>query len=107
MEEKPNLSYIKQLSGGDLTFEEKLIDIVKKELPKEIEAYKNNINHKNFELAADNVHKLKHKISILGLELSYQLATNYEDDLREQNLSRKNEFENVLQEMMNFVEELK
>ncbi|HIB38130.1 Hpt domain-containing protein [Mesonia sp.] len=107
MKEQPNLSYINQLSGGDKEFETKLISIVKKELPEEIYTYNLNLKNKNFELAADNVHKLKHKISILGLELCYQLAIDYEDDLREQNLSRKNEFENVLQAMINFIEELK
>ena len=29
--EKPNLSYIESMSGGDKAFEQKLIDIIKKE----------------------------------------------------------------------------
>ena len=34
--EKPNLSYIESMSGGDKAFEQKLIDIIKKEFPEEI-----------------------------------------------------------------------
>ena len=107
MKEQPNLSYINQLSGGDLAFEAKLISIVKRELPQEVEAYKKSLNDKKFQIAADHVHKLKHKISILGLELSYQLAIDYEEDLLNEDLSKQKEFEEVLQIMMRFVEELK
>lgn len=103
MKEQPNLSAIKELSGGDPDFESLLIKIVKKELPEEIETYHNNLSVKNYQLTADNVHKLKHKISILGLETSYYLATDYENELREHNLSKKNEFEKVLQAMTSFV----
>ncbi|MFD2433945.1 Hpt domain-containing protein [Mesonia maritima] len=95
MKEQPNLSSIKELSGGDTDFESLLINIIKKELPEEIETYHNNLSSKNYQLAADNVHKLKHKISALGLEASYYLATDYENELRENNLSKKYDFEEV------------
>jgi len=66
--ETPNLNYIEALSGGDITFKAKLIEVIKNEFPKESEAYFSNITQKNHQKAADDVHKLKHKISILGLE---------------------------------------
>jgi len=107
MQEQPNFSYIKQLSGGDLVFEKKLIAIIIKELPEEIAQYKKNFKHESYQLAADDVHKLKHKISILGLEFSYQLATDYEEELRLDNTSNKNKFEEVLVAMTKFVDQLK
>ena len=82
MIETPNLNYLKEISGGDTEFEEKLLRIVKIELPEEINTYKNFLNENNFKQAAELVHKIKHKISILGLEKSYQVAIDYEENLK-------------------------
>lgn len=101
--EQPNLSYIKQLSGGDKPFEDKLIAIIKTELPEEIAIYEKNIASNNFKKAAENVHKLKHKISILGLEESYEVAVNYENNLLEKSTTGRLEFENILKIMTNFL----
>lgn len=106
MNEQPNFSYINQLSGGDVAFESKLINIIKVELPKEVEQYLWHLHHNKYELAANDVHKLKHKISIFGLELSYKLASEYENELRAEDTSRKNEFLEVLNAMINFIEEI-
>ncbi len=104
--EKPNLSYIESMSGGDKDFEQKLIAIIKNEFPKEKEVYFANIASGNFKDAASNVHKLKHKISILGLTKSYDIAVNYEDNLLENSMEGKIEFEAILQNMTNFLETL-
>jgi HPt (histidine-containing phosphotransfer) domain-containing protein len=103
MTEKPNLLYLKEISGGDVEFEEKLLKIVKKELPEEINDYKNFLNENNFKQAAELVHKIKHKISILGLEKSYQVAIDYEENLKLDNLSLKMEFEEILNSMISFI----
>lgn len=103
MNEKPNLNYLKEISGGDLEFEEKLLIIVKKELPEEINTYKNFLNENNFKQAAELVHKIKHKISILGLEKSYQVAIDYEENLKQDNLNLKVEFEEILNSMICFI----
>lgn len=94
--ETPNLSYINQLSGGDKDFENKIIEIIKNEFPLEKEEYDNNVKNQNLEKVAENVHKLKHKISILGLEKSYSIAETYEEELRKNDTSRQNEFDNIL-----------
>lgn len=104
--EQPNLNYIKELSGGDAYFEEKLINVVKDELPGEILEYQTNIQNKNYKLAAENVHKLKHKFGIVGLVKSYQVAIDYEDGLLEANLDLKEEFEAILQLIHSFINEL-
>lgn len=104
--EQPNLSYIDALSGGDKAFKLKLISIVKEELPLEIEVYQKNIKLKNFKEAAENVHKLKHKISILGLETSYQIAVDYEEHLKVNSIELKKEFDAILKEMIRFVNTL-
>ncbi|WP_296322748.1 Hpt domain-containing protein [Winogradskyella sp.] len=95
--EQPNLTYIESMSGGDKAFEQKLIDIIKSEFPQEKQIYLDNISAENFKEAAENVHKLKHKISILGLVKSYEIAVDYENNLTNGNTERKSDFDSILQ----------
>lgn len=104
--ELPNLNYIKNLSGGDLDFENKIIQILKTELPEEIKVYEDFIGVVNFKDTAEIVHKLKHKISILGLEKSYETAVEYERNLLENNLELKEDFEKILSGMSYFINQL-
>ncbi|MBB3124039.1 HPt (histidine-containing phosphotransfer) domain-containing protein [Mesoflavibacter sabulilitoris] len=104
--EQPNLSYINTLSGGDKEFETQLLDVVKKEFPTEKETYYKNLNNKNYKLAAENVHKLKHKISILGLSKSYDIAIDYENNLLDHNTDLKEEFDNILTVITNYLDKL-
>jgi HPt (histidine-containing phosphotransfer) domain-containing protein len=104
--EKPNLSYIENMSGGDTVFEQKIIEIIKNEFPQEKEMYFTNYNSKKYKQASENIHKLKHKISILGLEKSYSIASDFENNLRENNLDLKDEFEAIMQVMTEFLETL-
>lgn len=97
--EKPNINYIQELSGGDISFEKKVIGIIKKEFPEEVKIYLNNYNLKKFKKAAENVHKIKHKISILGLGKSYEIAVVYEKNLNEGSDTLHEEFEQILQIM--------
>lgn len=102
--ETPNLSYIESLSGGDKAFEQQLLDVIKNEFPEEKKTYLDSIEEKNYKKAAENVHKLKHKISILGLEKSYQTANMHENLLREDKISMLNEFHEILKMITNYLE---
>ncbi|WPY97709.1 Hpt domain-containing protein [Christiangramia sp. OXR-203] len=104
MKENPNLNYLYRLSGGDKEFENKLLDIVKKEFPEEEAVYQENIKQSNFLDAASNVHKLKHKISILGLEEGYRFAEIYEEELRKNDPKKHNSFTEILQTMGDYIE---
>ena len=104
--EKPNLSYINSLSAGDVTFKQKLIDIIKKEFPLEKDEYYKNLKDKNYKLVAENVHKLKHKISILGLEESYEIAVEYENNLKEKNTKLEKEFESILKNITKYLNQM-
>ena len=106
MKENHNLSYLNELSDGDEVFEKKLLDILKAELPEEIEEYQNNIRSNSLSLVAENVHKLKHKISILGLEKSYEIASDYEKNLKLENLDLQVEFEEVLNNMIEILKKI-
>ncbi len=105
--EIPNLDYIKQLSEGDTSFEEKLIEVLKKELPLEIDSFQRNYREKNFIKTAESVHKLKHKISILGLSKAYENASLFEDELRKSNgISRYESFVKTIEVISNFLDPL-
>ncbi|MEY8850066.1 Hpt domain-containing protein [Psychroserpens sp. XS_ASV72] len=104
--EQPNLSYIQSMSGGDKAFEAKLIGIIKSEFPQEKQVYFDNINSGHLKQAAENVHKLKHKISILGLERSYEVAVAFEANLIENNTKGQIEFEAVLDIITDYLQQL-
>jgi HPt (histidine-containing phosphotransfer) domain-containing protein len=104
--EQPNLDYINELSGGNLEFKHKIIVVLKKELPDEIAVYEEEFKSGNYLLAAQSVHKLKHKISILGLDKSYYLAEKFEENLKKNNTILDADFENILKSMQEFVDEL-
>lgn len=104
--EQPNTNYIDQLAGDDSFFRDKLISTIKEELPQEIDTYKANITSGDYNTAADNVHKLKHKISVLGMEKSYYLAEKFEKNLNDNSTELQKEFEDVLLLMQEFVSAL-
>ena len=94
--ETPNLSYIKELSGGDIAFEESLINILKKEFPEEYQLFTKNFDSKNYTEASINVHKIKHKISILGFKKGLELASKFEKDLKKGDVKLYDNFINIL-----------
>jgi HPt (histidine-containing phosphotransfer) domain-containing protein len=104
--ENPNSDYINQLSGDNEEFKAKVIGILKRELPEEIEIYQNFIKILNFKAAAESVHKLKHKVSILGLEKSYYIAEKFENNLKQNLTDLQPDFETILKSMQDFVDTL-
>ncbi|NER12769.1 Hpt domain-containing protein [Leptobacterium flavescens] len=103
--EQPNLLYIDDLAGNDSMFKQKLIQVIKEELPEEIKIYLENYDKGEFVKAAQNVHKLKHKISILGLTKGYAMANEFEHNLKN-NIPPNNlheEFKTLLEVMDDFI----
>jgi HPt (histidine-containing phosphotransfer) domain-containing protein len=103
LNEKPNINYINQLSGGDTEFEQKMLEILKKELPNEIKIYENSLKINDLKQTAEIVHKIKHKISILGLEKSYEFTIQYEKELLAGNKSKHEDFSKILTIMLDFL----
>ena len=103
MQEVPNLKYVDKLAGDDIRFRQKFIDILKKEFPAEQEEYKNNIVNMNYIEASENVHKIKHKLNILGLDESHSLAVRYEFELRNGANSLEKQFQGILKKVENYL----
>jgi hypothetical protein len=104
--EHPNIDYVNKLSRGDEAVRKMLIDVIKSEFPEEKKEYFKSLNNKDFKKIEENVHKLKHKISILGLEKSYELAIVYEHNLRGKSIVGSKGFEKTLTTITNFIETL-
>ena len=102
----PNLSYIEKMSSGDQAFKEKLIGIIQDELPLERALYEEHIRNGSFDQRALIVHKIKHKVSLLGMEKSYELTAEYESNLRNGSLEGKEEFDRILDRMITFIGQL-
>ncbi|WP_299666024.1 Hpt domain-containing protein [uncultured Polaribacter sp.] len=103
--ETPNLKYIKKISEGDLDFEESLLNIITEEFPKEYATFIEKFNNKDYEESANNVHKIKHKISLLGLEKGLALASVFEKDLKNGNTELYQDFINVLHKIHVYLED--
>lgn len=104
--EQPNLKYINELSGENLEFKIKIISVLKKELAEEISVYASEFKNGNYLLAAQSVHKLKHKISILSLKKGYYIAEEYENNLKSNSTKLDVDFINILKNMQEFVNRL-
>jgi HPt (histidine-containing phosphotransfer) domain-containing protein len=101
--EQPNLSYINKLSKGDLAFEKNILSILNEELQEEINNYHQFIQEKNYKKAKEFVHRIKHKMSILGLEKSYEITNNFENSFRNDVLEHQEYFENMLPIMTKYL----
>ena len=104
--EKPDLSYLNSLSGGDKSFENKILEVIREEFPGELNEYTENVKNKKLKLAAENVHKLKHKISILGLKKTYALAVKHEDLLKASNTSLVEDFGAALDILTDYINKI-
>jgi len=104
--EEPNIEYLLKLARGEESITLKLINILKYELPIEIEAYYGKIKSNQLQQAAFHVHKLKHKIAILGLEQTYFMTEKYETQLSENRKNLQKDFERTLPLILNFVNSL-
>ncbi len=106
MKETPNLIYIKELAAGSDAFEQKIISILKREFPEEKKEFLQNYSAKVFDKAAENVHKLKHKIGMFGFEQGHQTTIDFEEALKENNTSLFSEFMLILESIELFLKTL-
>lgn len=104
--EYPNLDYIKKLAGDDVSFENKFISILKDEFPTEKSEYSSVLKAGKTDETALIVHKLKHKLNILGLENAYRLAVTYEEDLKKGDTKLKDQFSTILETIESYLKTL-
>lgn len=106
MNEKPNLSYIQEIAGGNKEFEKKFLDIIQMEFPRERTSYDECIAKEDYEEASRVVHKIKHKLGILSMKEGYQLAVAYESELKSGNLDLRTTFDRVMGVVQDFIQNI-
>ena len=72
------------------------LEIIKTEFSEEVNLFTKNFIDNNFSEAANNVHKLKHKIGLLGLESGLKVASAFEEGLKKGNTKLHHNFLDVL-----------
>jgi len=102
----PNLNYLEEISENDISFQRKLIDIIKEEFPKEKKSFLKNVELKKFNDASENIHKLKHKIHMFGMNEGYLIAQQLENELRENKINSYPQFMVVLIRIENFLKQI-
>lgn len=106
MKEQPNLIYIKQIAGNDTNYQNKLLTIIKKEFPEEKAQFLLFYNAKKYQQSAEMIHKIKHKINILGLEKGYIVASDFETQLKNDKTQLFNQFLLILKHIETFLKDL-
>lgn len=104
--EQPNLEYILEISGGIPAFKDKLVAIIQAEFPDELQAYLDFRDAQDWNSAAASVHKIKHKISILGLLDGHALASQHEQRIKQADLELDAQFVQILEQMAAFIKTL-
>ncbi|MFD2551143.1 Hpt domain-containing protein [Bizionia sediminis] len=104
--ELPTLEYIKKLADGNTAFENKLLETMKAEFQEEKETYFLLLANGKHEEVSNIVHKIKHKIALLSLEKGYEIATNYEEDIKKQNTNLQLKFQEILNSMTDFLNQI-
>ncbi|WP_435579043.1 Hpt domain-containing protein [Gilvibacter sp.] len=101
--EHPNLDYLNEIADGQPEVVAQFVGIIAKEFPGEFEEYQALIAAKDSAKAAAMVHKLKHKISILGLVQGRALAVEHEEALKEEDYQHSDAFAAVLDQIDQFL----
>lgn len=78
---KPSLDYLHELAPHDEGFRNRLLNVLVTEFPGEFESYSNAVEKQEWKAAVTYLHKLKHKIGILGMPELHALAELHEVDL--------------------------
>lgn len=98
-----NIDYLEAIANGDVEFLHSLIAIIKAEFPEERKQFEAHFEAQSYALAAESVHKIKHKINMFGLQKGYQVAQQFESDLKHDETNLYQSFEAVLDTLENFI----
>lgn len=106
MEEVPNLSYVISLVKDDFEFRAKFLAIIKREFPLELQKYLLHMRREEPRAAAELVHKLKYRVSALGMDRSFELTEKHEERLHIGDTSLDFEFRRILKKIIAYLEKI-
>ncbi len=102
---EPNYSTIRKMSQGDREFEMKILSVASQELTEEVREFSRAMKETDYAQAAQLVHKIKHKVSLLGMEKSYEITQEFEEQLKMSRKALLPDFEDILKKMFTFLNE--
>ena len=106
VEEFPNMDYVIELGGSDFDFERKFIDIMNKEFTWQLGHYLYHIKKDEPRAAAEIVHKVKFKFSILGMDWAFKFSETYQERLQVGDMEWDPIFKKILKKVQTFLETL-
>ncbi|MBU2947723.1 Hpt domain-containing protein [Zobellia uliginosa] len=103
--ERPSLNYVENLVGArDSEFEQKFVILLKSEFAWDLGKYLYHIKLNEPRAAAEIVHKLKYKISILGMEKTFAFAEEHKERLHAGDAAFDEDFKKVLKKINVFLD---
>jgi len=102
----PNLKFIKEITNGDMLAEKRIITVIKKEFPLEKIFFITDFKNEQYNAASLIVHKLKHKIHIFGFKKEYNIAAQFELDLKNKKINLYSEFLATLNSIEKFLSKI-
>jgi len=106
-EELPNMDYVVELGGSDFDFERKFIAIMKKEFTWQLGNYLYHIKKDEPRAAAEIVHKMKFKFSVLGMPNAFDFSEHYQERLHVGDMALDEDFKKSLRKVNEFLKTFK
>lgn len=106
MRKLPNLFKFDEISDGDNDFKQIMVSILKKEFPIEKQSFFDAFESEKYKECAEVVHKLKHKIHLLGLEEGYVLSAKFENQLVNNSFELYEDFVIILETIETFLKNI-
>lgn len=105
LSERPNLDYVAELIGTkDFDFEHKFVTLLKSEFSWDLGQYLYHMRKDEPRAAAEIVHKLKYKFSVLGMEKTFLFAERHKEKLHIGDKALEADFKKVLTNVSSFLE---
>ncbi|MBT2162570.1 Hpt domain-containing protein [Zobellia barbeyronii] len=103
--ERPSLNYVENLVGvRDAEFEQKFVTLLKSEFSWDLGKYLYHIKLDEPRAAAEIVHKLKYKISVLGMQKTFIFAEEHKERLHAGDASLDEDFKKILKRINVFLD---
>ena len=103
--ERPSLNYVENLVvARDAEFEKKFVTLLKSEFSWDLGKYLYHIKLDEPRAAAEIVHKLKYKISVLGMKKTFVFAEEHKERLHAGDASLDEDFKKILKRINVFLD---
>jgi len=103
IEETPNMNYVIELGGEDHDFRKKFVEILKREFTDQLGSYLLHIKLDEPRAAAEVVHKLKYKFTMLSMKRAFYFAEGYEEHLHVGDMTLDDDFKKILKTVKEYL----